>query len=335
MTALIPMVTASGTGPARSAPADALAGRLADLAVAALVDEALLTPKPGLVDLRGGGAHGDMSWMLMCRSAWALRPAFLDMARAGAAIDDLPALRRRIGAIGRAAEDAMMAATGGVNTHRGAIWALGLLVTAAARHALHAADSGADATADPVAAAPVAKQDAATGIALLAGRLARIDDPDAPAHTGNKGELACRTHGVGGARGQARAGFPAVTGHALPMLRLARARGDAEPQARVNALLALMAGLDDTCLLARGGAAALRTAQTGARRVLARGGVAAPDGRRALIALEARLRRLHVSPGGAADLLAAALLLDRIGANPAGARTGSGATRHEITMETE
>jgi len=96
------------------------------------------------------------------------------------------------------------------------------------------------------------------------------------------------------------------------MLKLARARGDAEHHARVNALLAVMATLDDTCLLARGGRKALDAAQHGARRVLACGGIATPNGRRAFGVLEARLRRLHVSPGGAADLLAAALLLDRI-----------------------
>ncbi|WP_323141919.1 triphosphoribosyl-dephospho-CoA synthase [Massilia phyllosphaerae] len=267
-----------------------LAAQLAGLAVDALVDEAMLTPKPGLVDMRGSGAHSDLTWLLMCRSACALYPAFLRMAEAGAGIDDPALLRRRIGAIGREAEAAMMAATGGVNTHRGAIWALGLLVTAAAR------GSGLDAAA----------------IAHQAGLLACIDDPGAPASTGNKGELACRTHGVGGARGQARAGFPAVIGAALPMLRLSRARGDGEAQARVNALLAIMTTLDDTCLLARGGSRALHATRSGARRVLALGGIATPHGRAALRGLEARMRRLHVSPGGAADLLAAALLLDRI-----------------------
>lgn len=264
---------------------------LAAMAVQALVDEAMLTPKPGLVDMRGSGAHHDLSWLLMCRSAHALQPAFLRMARAGAGMLDAADLRRRIGTIGREAEAAMMAASGGVNTHRGAIWALGLLVTAAAR--------------------PGAGTDAAA-IAAAAGALARIDDPDAPARTGNKGELACAAHGVGGARGQARAGFPAVVQAALPMLRLSRDRGDGEPQARVNALLAVMSTLDDTCLLARGGRKALAATQAGVRRVLACGGIGSPQGRVALRALEARMRRLHVSPGGAADLLAAALLLDRI-----------------------
>jgi triphosphoribosyl-dephospho-CoA synthase len=292
MTTLNPLTLSSGDHP--NALVDGLAERLADrlagMAVNALVDEAMLSPKPGLVDMRGNGAHSDLSWLLMCRSACALRGAFRDMALAGQALGQLPALRRRIGAIGRQAESAMMAATGGVNTHRGAIWALGLLVTAAAAH------PGADADA----------------IAFQAGLLARIDDPEAPARTGHKGERACVEHGVGGARGQARAGFPAVTERALPMLRLSRARGDSEPQARINALLAVMAGLDDTCLLARGGRRALEAAQTGARGVLALGGMATPNGRRALAALEKRMHALHVSPGGAADLLAAALLLDRI-----------------------
>jgi triphosphoribosyl-dephospho-CoA synthase len=270
--------------------AERVADRLAHMAVNALVDEAMLTPKPGLVDMRGSGAHSDLTWLLMCRSAYALRAAYRDMALAGEAIGDAPTLRRRIGAIGRRAENAMMAATGGVNTHRGAIWALGLLVTAAA------ANPGLD----------------SDGIAAAAGLLARLDDPDAPARTGNKGEQACLEHGVGGARGQARAGFPAVAGRALPMLRLSRARGDTEPQARINALLAVMAGLDDTCLLARGGRRALEATQAGACRVLALGGMGTPNGRKALAALETCMRALHVSPGGAADLLAAALLLDRI-----------------------
>jgi triphosphoribosyl-dephospho-CoA synthase len=277
--------------PRASGAAPFLAARLADMAVGALVDEAMLTPKPGLVDMRGSGAHKDLNWLLMCHSAHALRPGFHAMAVAGESIGDRRALRERIGAIGRDTEEAMMIATGGVNTHRGAIWALGLLVTAAAQ-----APSSA----------------AAHEVAARAGLLARMADSCAPTRTGNKGELACLTHGVGGARGQAEAGFPQVTRTALPMLRLSRARGDAEDCARINALLAVIAELDDTCLLARGGVQALSAARHGARRVLDEGGAASAPGRTALHLLEADMRARHVSPGGAADLLGAALLLDRI-----------------------
>lgn len=269
----------------------AFAGYLADAVVAALIDEVTLTPKPGLVDMRGRGAHRDLSWDLMCHSAWALHPTFHAMAVAGQHIADPQQLREQIGLIGRQGEAAMMAATGGINTHRGAIWALGLLVTAAAQ--------------DRNASTPAA-------VAARAAALACRHDRLAPAMTGNKGELACQQYSVGGARAQARAGFPHVIWVALPWLEYCRTRGDDENDARLNALLAVIANLDDTCVLSRGGQAALTAVQSGALRVLIAGGAASSHGRSALQQFEQELLALHVSPGGAADLLAAALFLDRI-----------------------
>ena len=110
-----------------------LAERLADLAVDALIDEADLSPKPALVDRRGNGAHTDLHLGLMHASALALWPAFKEMAQIAIEIGEvgLP-LREAIGLIGREGEQAMLATTNGVNTHRGAIWALGLLVAAVA-----------------------------------------------------------------------------------------------------------------------------------------------------------------------------------------------------------
>ncbi|WP_036666055.1 triphosphoribosyl-dephospho-CoA synthase [Paludibacterium yongneupense] len=275
--------------PARAShrPVDA-AERIALFAVDALIAEVSLTPKPGLVDRRGGGAHTDLDWGLMCVSAHTLQPFYRAMAEAGAA-ERGRALRETIGEIGRCAETAMLEATGGINTHRGAIWALGLLVTSAA------------ASTSTTAAATAA----------AAGELARLPDRFRPQETGNKGERACRDYGVGGARGQAEAAFPHVTGQALPQLAHSRRRGDSETAARLNALMAIMNSLDDTCVLSRGGPAALRELQDGAGHVLNANGVATLAGRRALMALDARLAALHVSPGGAADLLACALFLDR------------------------
>jgi triphosphoribosyl-dephospho-CoA synthase len=270
--------------------------RLADLAVAALVDEATLTPKPGLVDLRSGGAHRDMDWPLMCHSARALHPTFQALAEAGRRLADPLTLRVRVGQIGRLGEAAMMRATGGVNTHRGAIWALGLLVTAAAQ--------------DATGSTPEA-------VAARAGAIARRHDRFSPGRTGNKGEIACRQYGVGGARAQAQADFPHVIGLALPCLRNSRLRGDDELSARLNALIALIAELDDTCVLARGGSAALASVQAGAARVLAAGGAGSAEGRHALRALEQLLIEMNVSPGGAADLLAATLFLDRLASRAA------------------
>ena len=261
--------------------------RLADAAVRALIDEAELTPKPALVDRRGHGAHCDLDLGLMRRSARSLHGAFARMAAAAEGETPSQALRERLASIGRHGETEMMAATGGSNSHRGAIWALGLLMAGAVTEG--ASHAGA--------------------MAMRAGQIARHIDRFAPASLSH-GRRAAAIYGVGGARAEAEAGFPHVIEIGLPRLRGARARGLRETAARVEALLAIMVSLNDTCLLHRGGRQALEVARSGARAVLAAGGIATTAGLRRFDRKECELMALNASPGGAADLLAATLFLD-------------------------
>jgi len=106
--------------------------------VCALVDEAELTPKPALVDRRGSGAHDDMDLGMLRRSAHALRPTFAALAAQAHGRAPSQQLREELAAIGRRGEREMLAVTGGVNTHRGAIWTLGLLAAAASMAQLDA-----------------------------------------------------------------------------------------------------------------------------------------------------------------------------------------------------
>lgn len=265
------------------------AAELAERAVRALILEALLTPKPALVDQRGPGAHRDLDLAKLLRSARALRGSFHRMALdAGNSVAGVP-LRERLGWLGRQGERAMLEATGGSNAHRGAIWVLGLLVAALALLGSEAAPREA---------------------AAAAAGLARLPDRHAPRRPSN-GARVCREFGVAGARGEARAGFPHVIEVGLPALAAARRGGAPESCARLDALLAIMSSLDDTCLLHRGGWAALHAARSGARRVLALGGSATAAGSAALLALDAELVSRNASPGGCADLLAACLFLDQ------------------------
>ncbi len=268
-----------------------LAERLADLAVDALIDEADLSPKPALVDRRGNGAHTDLHLGLMHASALSLWPAFKEMAEAALAFGavGLP-LREALGRIGREGEQAMLATTGGVNTHRGAIWALGLLVAATA---LEPRSTGAG------------------SVALRAARLALLEDRYAPRPLSHGAQVALR-YGVRGAREEAQQGFPAVLQWGLPQLKRSRAQGHGEQNARLDALLAIMSRLADTCVLYRAGEQGLQAMQQGAQAVLDAGGSASLAGRRRLHELDLQLLTLNASPGGAADLLAASLLLDRI-----------------------
>jgi triphosphoribosyl-dephospho-CoA synthase len=262
---------------------------LATLAVQALIDEALLTPKPALVDLRGSGAHYDLDLACMLNSARSLRGAFSAMAEAagGARIDG--GLRETLASIGRAGEQDMFAVTGGRNAHRGAIWVLGLLVAARAM---------------------VGPERSPRDVAAAAGRIACFPDRHAPVEDSH-GSRVCAAYGVVGARGEAQAGLPHVINAGLPAMWAARAAGVGEACAQLDALMAIMCTLDDTCVLHRAGTEALAFAKNGAQAVLAEGGSASAAGRRALLRLDAGLLRRHASPGGCADLLSACLFLDR------------------------
>ena len=275
---------------------------LSTSAVAALIEEAELTPKPALVDRRGNGAHHDLDLERLRLSAGALRDGFAAIARAASGEEPSLRLRERLGRIGLEMERRMLAATDGSNAHRGAIWTLGLLVAAAAQRR---------------------SESHPASIAATAAALARLPDRFAPRPLSN-GERARLRFGATGARGEAQAGFPHAILVGLPTLRAARGRGVLEDCARLDALMAIMASLNDTCLLHRGGRAALQAAKAGAWAVLAEGGTTSPAGLQRLHRLHDELMALWTSPGGCADLLAATLFLDRLegGSRSVNLRTG-------------
>jgi triphosphoribosyl-dephospho-CoA synthase len=262
---------------------------LAALATQSLIAEAELTPKPGLVDQRGSGAHNDLSLKVMTKSAIVLEPYFAAIASCSQVRDLDTDLRMELAEIGRAAERAMFKATQGSNTHKGAIWILGLLVAAAAR----------------------GEGQSAREIVAVASSIARLRDraqPELITHGG----IVRNLYGVAGARGEAANGFPHVNQFGLPTLRDRRARKALEEVCRLDALLSVMAELDDTCVLYRGGVEALDVVKSGARAVLMAGGYGSANGRQQMWELDRELIRRHVSPGGSADLLAATVFLDAV-----------------------
>jgi triphosphoribosyl-dephospho-CoA synthase len=264
---------------------------MASLARQALIAEAELTPKPGLVDRRGSGAHADLSLAAMKHSAVTIEPYFCEMASISSGARPSQVLRERLALIGRAAEHAMLTATGGSNSHKGAIWILGLLISATAIR--------------------IEDEAQASAIAATAKAIASFEDRAAPRLVSH-GDLVAKKHGVLGARGEALCNFPHVIDIGLPMLRSKRASGAAENVARLDTLLSIMSCLDDTCLLYRGGETALRTAKEGAIQVARAGGSGTVIGRQHLQHLDRQLLYLNVSPGGSADLLAATLFLDAV-----------------------
>ena len=293
----------------------------ARLAVAlrlALIEELDTTPKPGLVDRRDCGSHADMDYSLFVRSADAVVPYLTRMGMAGydhaASPDggDLPSLFPTIQAIGREAEAAMFEATGGVNTHKGAIFTLGILAAAAGWQAGQDARRAAPAAAGPARLQAIVRS--LVGPAMQA-QLAAMERTRGLVASGAEvalthGERVFCEHGIPGIRHEAALGFPGVFEVGLPALRAA---GGTSNDAKLDALLAIMEALDDTNVVTRSGIGGLELVKRTAREIRA----AAPDPRdpgrhERLAAFNDLCRQRNISPGGAADLLAASLFVFEI-----------------------
>ena len=266
---------------------DLAAAAIGRLAADSLVREVETWPKPGLVSHVDDGAHHDMNAELLRKSARVLEPFFADLAAAGAG----GAAMDRLRVIGIAAEDVMRTATGGVNTHRGAIFGLGLLAAAAGLRQRY-------------------------GIAMTLGTIVANCWGDgiatSPIDLHSHGSQVARRYKIGGARAEAALGFPSIYDIALPALAHGRNLAQDEQAARVQACMALIAQVEDSNLLYRGGPAGLAFAQRQAAAFLAAGGVGATDWRSGAAAIHDAFVVRRLSPGGCADLLAMALFVEAV-----------------------
>lgn len=240
---------------------------LGEMAENALLAEVHFTPKPGLVDEANNGAHRDMDVPLFERSAHALRPCFEEFVRLGLQGASPAALQQA----GVRAEQAMFAATGGVNTHKGAIYSGALLLHAAGR-LLSGEEEG-----------DLCELAAQTAAAI-------------PAPTGTHG-AAVRAQ-CGGIRTEAVSGYPT----AQAVLRQLRQSGP------LDALLLSMSRLDDSTLWHRGGAEGAQLVRSRAADILA---APASEREARTRRLDAELIERNLSPGGSADLLAMAFFLEK------------------------
>lgn len=273
-------------------------------AASAMLAELRLTPKPGLIDQHDNGAHADMNFALMQHSIAALEPFMVEFAKLGFA-PQLPAADRVI-ALGLEAEAAMLSVTRGINTHKGALFALGLTAVALAHQAYIAAQE--PATASPIATSvpPFTAQEkdtvpcasAQSFSALIASLAAGI-----PRAEGTHGARVRAKYGVKSALDLAREGYAGLFARWLPDYRLHRD----EPLSQQRLLLCIMATLDDTNILHRRGPELAAEVKRRAAQLLE-----SPLSLEALTELNTWMLSENLSPGGCADMLALTLFIDRL-----------------------
>lgn len=249
---------------------------VADLAERALRLELDTTPKPGLVDRRDNGAHKDMDYALMSKSISALRPYLTRLAVESAKDIDSAKIKE----IGIEAEKAMLKATGGVNTHKGALFCIGLSVAAAS-----------------YLASTTGSVEAYSFKELVSRAASEI-----PSARGTHGAEAKRSFKAVGALENARAAYPELFADWLPYYRSL----EGDPFRCHKTLLHIMTTLDDTNILHRRGAEGLAHAEAEAARLLE------DFSESGLSSLNKDFIRENISPGGSADMLSLTIFIESI-----------------------
>lgn len=270
---------------------------IAHLATQALQAELDTTPKPGLVDKDNNGAHRDMDYALMQRSIDTLHPYFVKLALLGCA-DALPT-HASIRDIGIEAERAMLSATNGVNTHKGALFSMGLAVVAAAHEERKIA-----ANEEQILKERNGGEDVLVSLQTTIKALA-ASFPDTNGTHGSKAKLLSKgTTAIKGALDNAREGYEMLFAEWLPFYIERRKEHDAHTLHKT--LLRIMCDLDDTNVIYRTDLATAEEVKQEARALLDN------FSETALKDMDRHYTTRNISPGGAADMLSLTIFIGSI-----------------------
>lgn len=270
---------------------------IAHLATQALQAELDTTPKPGLVDKDNNGAHRDMDYALMQRSIDTLHPYFVKLALLGC-VDALP-MHTSIRDIGIEAEKAMLSATNGVNTHKGALFSMGLAVVAAAHEERKIA-----ANEEQILKERNGGEDVLVSLQTTIKALA-ASFPDTNGTHGSKAKLLSKgTTAIKGALDNAREGYEMLFAEWLPFYIERRKERDAYTLHKT--LLRIMCDLDDTNVIYRTDLATAEEVKQEARALLD------SFSKAALKDMDRHYTTRNISPGGAADMLSLTIFIGSI-----------------------
>lgn len=288
---------------------NSLAEECAKLAEEAILTEALLTPKPGLVDAKDSGSHQDMDIFTFVRSAVSLRSGFQEMFLSGAT-SEVPENRllELIRPIGIRMEQEMFEATKGINTHKGIIFSMGLLIAALGRklsEEQYFEVKIPDFTPHDTERVFRIIMEITEG--LVSKDFRDLETKENLTH----GEKLYLKYGFTGIRGEAEKGYPVLRDEVMPYLR-SRNKQMTYEETLLETLFLLMKHVEDSNIVTRGGMESLSYVRSSAERFLHDGGMWQQDAFKKLQVLNEEFIRRNLSPGGAADLLSLAIFLGKV-----------------------
>ena len=260
---------------------------LAKIAVRSLYFEIKAYPKPGLVSFVDAGAHQDINGETFYRSLFALRHYFYQISKEGLIEHSFCRLKHK--AI--EAEQHMLRTTQGINTHRGAIFALGILCVSVMR---------------------LMQKNERFTPGDLHQQLLKDWPVHFAEHRGNPdshGATVRREHQVVDARQMAMRGYDKVF-DVLPAFMAVFVETQCLDSACLYAYSALLIGVDDTNILYKKGKSGLDYAQRSAGEILAISCLQAR--RQKALELHHLFSAQGISPGGVADLVGVLLFLGQL-----------------------
>ncbi len=271
---------------------------VAMLASKSVLYEVTASPKPGLVDRNNNGAHTDMDFFTFMASSSALNKGFLEIAQVTNAFEGAPhELLKLLRPIGIMMEEAMFEATSGVNTHKGIIFSLGLLVAATVEVSKREVPSA------TVVAAYVKT--------MTVGLTKELKNDDRDAQMTN-GEKIFQTYGYTGIRGEVEAGFPTVMNFGLDALKESYYTLGCKNKSFIHTLFRLMTVCEDSNIISRHNPETLTEVQEVAKNFLESGGMYQENCIQQVEELDKRFTAAYISPGGSADLLAVSIFFGLI-----------------------
>ncbi len=275
--------------------------KISKAAVKALLYEVNISPKPGLVDRFNTGSHKDMDIFTFIESALALEGYFYDCCHITMENKDLDfhELFKLLKKRGMVADKEMFSATDGVNTHKGAIFSLGLMSSAAAM---------ANARDNDFSFVKICQY-----AGMLSESIIKRDLDESKAREMTHGRQIYNKYHIRGIRGEAEAGFPTIRDHSYPYLLNLIKDGMSLNDASVNVLMKIIMNTEDTNLISRGGLDGLEFAKFSADNFLRTGGMSSEEGLKEAKKMDRAFIKRNLSPGGSADLLAVTLMLYFLG----------------------
>lgn len=274
---------------------------ISSLAQRAVLYEVSTTPKPGLVDRNNSGAHRDMDFFTFMASSSVLYRGFYECALKGILSGGMNSgeLLKEIRPIGIKCENSMFQATGGVNTHKGIIFSMGLICSAAGRLYSEKGELGISTEGVCIEAAKIAE-------GISSRDFEGIENKEK--HT--NGEILYKALGLRGIRGEAEGGFKTVRDVAVPFLRsCGKLKDSTLNDTFLEILLRLMAVCADTNVIIRGGLHSLEFVKASAREFILAGGMNQASALEKLEEMNKVFIERNISPGGSADLLAVSIFL--------------------------